>query len=177
MIDMTRLSVCLVLVGMLSGCGLANQVASQQEWKRFELAIQECDRQFPHKTQRPVMPRVRCLDGAWEAHAMQAAPRDRDLLKRFMASRLILAERYDRGDLTEAQFIAGINVAQADMIEMVSQRDAVAHEQTRAAIAAVGQGLREWGNSQSPPPVYRPISTPTRTECRTIGNSTECTTY
>ena len=68
MASILRFAICAALLIPLFGCGLAQQAeiqkASEDAKQVMQAEIAECERLHPSKTQRPVIPRIRCLKDA-----------------------------------------------------------------------------------------------------------------
>jgi hypothetical protein len=153
-----RVGFLMVLIGVaLSGCGLAARQAAREEIQKTAQAERdECNRLYPDKHRRPVMPRVRCISSAllkeWVGYdrvrlpAYEVAQLD---LVRLMSSRVIVAaERYDNGRLTEAEYDAEVAAAVADYNSHLFQRQQMA-DQTSAAQSAASSAAIAASNSSA----------------------------
>ena len=95
-----------VLCFGLLGCGYAAHVEAEAT-KTAKAEVDECTRLYPNEAQRPVTPRANCI---WDARIKAARVvaehgyRHLDLEELLRAKILLLAEQYDAGKMTEAQY-------------------------------------------------------------------------
>ena len=168
MLQMIRITSVLGLILTLSGCGLAMQ-AEEKKVRGQAAAIRDaeladCYRKYPDDVKRPVTPRVNCI---WDARMKFArlgalhGYRHLDLEEVFRAKIFLLAEQYDSGNMSEAQYRLEKAQAESDFKSKVMQREnsaamvAAAEEQaTAASLATISAS--------------RPLT------CSTYGNTTTC---
>jgi hypothetical protein len=130
------------------------QAKLQEAQKTYETQVAACERMYPERHRKPTLPRVKCFNEA----NMKLAEQDRDIdLVRVMTTQmLVLAERFDAGRLTEAQFEAEKAAVFADYRTRVLQREdsaTIADASRQQAIAA---------------------SMPRTTTCNRFGNTVTC---
>jgi hypothetical protein len=108
----------------------------------METELNACRGLYPNENQRPVMPRMRCMTDAWIKFSRAGQglwTRHLDLDELLRAKALALAEEYDAGKLTEAQFVLQKAQAITDHNSQIAQREnsakmvAAAQEQASAA--------------------------------------------
>jgi hypothetical protein len=93
-----------ILVFALGGCGLARQREMQSERAakaQSDAAAQECQSKFPQIISATVVAHAKCLNEA--AAIARPAWSYPDLLDSFLATRMALAERVQKGQITIAQ--------------------------------------------------------------------------
>jgi len=135
MASILRFALCAALLTSLFGSGLARQAemqkASEEAKQVMQAEIAECERLYPNKTQRPVTPRVRCLTDAGMRYAQAGVNfgnKNIDLDRLMRAKLLVVAEEYDAGKMTEAQF----DLQKAQVV--AEHNSAVAQRQNSAAM-------------------------------------------
>lgn len=152
----------LIVSVALSGCGIAaRQEAEQAEKQRradMEAAFTACDQtQFSGKTQH--RDRAQCMVNVANRYIRPIDPYP-ELLDLLSATRLSIASRVDRGEITEDDARLAF---QQKMAELTSERERrnqgrdMVSAQQQAANAATYQAL--WGN---------------RRTCTRIGNTVNC---
>lgn len=125
---------CLILLAVvLAGCGPSKLQLEAQEG--YETAIAACERSYPHRHRKPVVPRVKCFN---EANLNLAARGDPniDLVTAMTAQMLVLAERFDAGRFSEAEFESEKAVVFANFRSQLLQRQhnaTVAHAAQQVA--------------------------------------------
>jgi hypothetical protein len=160
------LGAVLVLVG---GCGLAKQIQINKEAEAAKKAqaaqIAECERLFPDRLRKPVTPRVKCFNEAnlsyHMAYARSVGNPYLDLVRLMTAQMLLIAEKYDAGGLTEAQFEVAKATAQSDYASKVADR--------KNASAMVGAAQTQADAAQR-----RAIAASMPVTCNRYGNSVTC---
>ena len=94
----------LALTLTLCGCGLARQQELQAQRatlkQQAEAAVQECDAKFPKGAAPTAVARAQCLNDAMTiTRPIWTYP---DLINSFMATRMAVAERLQKGQITAA---------------------------------------------------------------------------
>ncbi len=131
------------LSSILPNCGY---VAQQEASRAAEAEIGECVRLYPNQTQRPVTPRVKCI---WDARMKYARAglehgyHNADLDELAQARVLLLAQSYDAGQITEAQY--HVQLAET----MVNHNTQAMHRNNGAAMAAAAQQEAEAATSMA----------------------------
>ena len=173
---------------LLAGCGLAQQAQISQgahdaQTKR-DAAFAACREQFPNKA----TDRAKCVSAAdLEYHfAMQRSVGHPgiDLIQLSHARQIALAEQYDAGKITKAEYNAKSAEIIAETNSLLQARlnnAAVASAAQQQAIAArqqaalqtmtAGAAIMSGGLSTASTPM------PTTTSCRPLGGTIHCTHY
>jgi hypothetical protein len=151
-----RALVFIALALTLCGCGLARQRELQERnaalQEQSKAAVQECDTKFPKGIVATAVPRVQCLNDAMAI--TRPTSRNPDLLDSFMASRLAIAERIQKAQITMAQ--GGEEIANKwSQVVAEDQRRTLANRSVRAQETAAEN-----------------IGGPT--SCTRIGNTVNC---
>jgi len=174
----------LIVLFTLAGCGLARQAQIRQEIDvanvQHASAKASCEQQFPSETQKPVTPGLKCFKAADDARngTIQRLKGNAhlDVIEAHYARALLAAERYDRGEISEAEYRVAVAESKAgangQLFDRRNRTSAVAAQQ-RAAAAASQQAATAAGDSIRD--AFKP--TTTHTNCNAIGNSVNCTTY
>jgi len=94
-----------VLASALCGCGLARQREMQTQLaaakEQSNVALQECQAKFPQIAATTVVAHAQCLNDALAI--MRPVSNNPDLLNSFMTTRMVVAERVQKGQITIAQ--------------------------------------------------------------------------
>lgn len=151
----------MLITGTLAGCGLAIEARLQEAQKLYEAQVAQCERLYPDRHRKPTQPRVSCFNNA----NMKLAEHDPDIdLTRAMTTQmLVLAERFDAGRSTPAQFEAEKAAVFADYRTRVMQRQnstAMANAAADQAAAARQQAIA--------------ATMPKTTTCNRFGNTVTC---
>ena len=152
MLTISRAALGCALACMLLGC-LPAAVSDAQKLRETE--IEECHRLYPNP--RPVLPRMKCIGDALVKVARVAAQygyKNLDLDELLRAKMVLLAERYDAGKMTEAEF-------QAEKAQIASTHETqVLQRQNSQAMVVAAQ--------QQAAAASGPVS------CTRVGNTTTC---
>jgi hypothetical protein len=136
--------VLISLFGLFAtGCGIALQVQRQEARTAYQAEIAECNRLYPDKYLKPATPRVKCFTDAAIRMAERGADPNMDLARAMTTQMMVIAERYDNGRLSPAQFDAEKAAAFADYRTRLIQR----HNSTVMANAAADQAAAAWAAS------------------------------
>lgn len=167
---------------LLTGCGIAQHAQIHQEANdaasRRDASIAACKQQFPDKAAK----RIKCSNAA-ELDYFLAMERSVghpgiDLVHLMHAKRLELAEQYDAGKLTEAQYKVAVAQVATDINSQLQARmnnAAVANAAQRQAIAAQQQASAQTmaagaaimtGSGSAP--------AHSTTSCRPLGGTLHC---
>jgi len=172
-----------LIVFTLAGCGLARQAeikqAADQAQAQLGVGHVECERQYPDKYKRPVTPRVKCFNAANDrynnAMARSVSNPVLDLHDAHHARRLVAAERYDKGELSQAEYELAMANSRTEATSQANDRNnkaaavsaqqqAAAAQQSQAAIAR-GRAIQD---------AFNPRTQTTNTNCNSVGNSVNC---
>jgi hypothetical protein len=152
-----RMRILAVFVGLLvlSGCGIARQQEAQDRLNKASAdthaATEACDQSFP-KQQNLAVKRARCIaDATAPMRQVIAYP---DLYDQETANRNLLAERWQAGKITQAEY-------EAQFFQMHSQ---IMAEFQRRNLANRAIGAQELAASAAASPVI----------CTHVGTSTIC---
>lgn len=136
---------------LLSGCGLARQQELAERraaiMAQAGAAIEQCNQQFRKGVQATAMARARCLNAAAEPTVDFYA--GADLARLFFASRLAVAERYQAGQITEAQAEEETARRFAEMGDHASRRNLAARSVAAQEAAAAPVSCVRTGNITS----------------------------
>lgn len=151
----------IVLAAFLcGGCGLAHNI---QVSKMLEEQKAACRRLYPDEHQKPVSPRVKCMNDA-VARATKDDP-NIDIANVFAAKRMVVADKYDKGQMSAVEYDAEMAVLASEATTSFQQRH------NGAAIATAATTQAAIAQNQAIQSAFRP--TPTVT-CQTFGNTTTC---
>jgi hypothetical protein len=125
----------LVLCGLLilTGCGLSRHAQNETEIENKEPAIarqnteaiDQCQKLHPDPHRKPVLPRIKCFNDATLAYYTAFAGNPWSALVRvFTARMVVIAEKYDVGQISEAQFDFEKEQAIANYTSQVMQHPA-----------------------------------------------------
>jgi hypothetical protein len=126
--------------------------------------IQECKRLYPDPNARPVSPRVKCIGDATVRAARAAAKigyKNVDLDELASAQMILLAEQFDAGKMTEAEY----DVEQAKIIS--ARRTQSLQRQNSQAMVSAAQAQASAASAQA-------IAASKPVNCTTIGSTTTC---
>jgi hypothetical protein len=159
---------------VLSGCGLAHQIQFQQrvaEAQKINAAeAAECKARHPEPNQKPVTPWIKCLNATNYKFASQVGDPNIDLLRLASAQMVALGERYDSGQLTEAQYDVEKATIGASYNSQLLQR----RNSTLMANAAVDQASAAQQQAAATTAAAINSSTPKTTTCNRLGNTVTC---
>lgn len=140
----------------LLGCGLARQ--QELEAKRAALqeqnaaAVQICDSKFPKGETKTAIVRAQCMNEA--AEILRPTMPFPDLLDVFMTSRMAIAERVQKGQMTIAQANEEITARRSQLVaeeqrRMLANRSVAAQETSaQASVLAAGpRSCTKFGNT------------------------------
>ncbi|MGO9460685.1 MAG: hypothetical protein ACLPWS_04030 [Rhodomicrobium sp.] len=154
MASVLRFLICAAFSIALFGCGLARQAEMERSVedakKVMQAEIAECERLYPSKTQRPVTPRIRCMKDARTKLAEVAlglGDKNYDQHMLVLAKLLVIAEQYDAGKLTEAQFELQKAQAIAEYNSVLAQRQNDNMIATAAMVASMPKTCTGYGNT------------------------------
>ena len=157
--------VILIIAAVLSGCASQGTKYVQEANLVFEATIAQCKNMYPNRYEKPVTPRVSCLQDALTEYATKLAlvdPRTPLDLQNVRSAKIKLsAERFDSGAITRAEY--DLIVATADS----EYNSASASRNNSAIIANAAQTQARAAQAQAAA-AQRPVS------CTTIGNTTTC---
>jgi len=154
-----------LIVCTLAGCASAQHTQNMQELDAAKLQAErdraECNRLHPAP---PVTPGIKCQAAAnYKYLAVKErllGNAHRDIDEKHIAQALLAAERFDKGELSRAEY--QLELANSNVEANTHTRQRVNDDiKVRAAILAA-----------TPPPQL-----PTTTNCNTIGGMTSCTSY
>ncbi len=172
---MRWLTVLIVL--MLAGCA-SSQIQKAQDAARLQLGRDwaECDSLYPDKNRKPVTPRIKCqaaangkLAAAWK-RATGNAPSDMVIHEKNVAQALLAAERFDKGEISAAEY--NLEIANSNL-EAENQRF------HRKAVAAKVDAARQEAAASTSAAIRAAtqVRRPTTTNCNTFGSTVNCTAY
>jgi hypothetical protein len=123
----------LVLCGLLilTGCGLsrhARETAGENKvpviTKQNNEAIDQCQKLYPDPHRKPALPRIKCFNDATLAYYAAFADNPwSDLAREFTARMVVIAKKYDVGQISETQFDVEKAQAVAKYTSQVIQRE------------------------------------------------------
>jgi hypothetical protein len=142
LVMVTRALCALTLVALaltLCGCGLARQQELQAQRaalnQQAQAAIQECDTKFPKGATPTAIARAQCLNDATEI-TRPVWGGSADLVNVFMTSRLAAAERFQKGQITFAQYSEEVATKWSQLVSEEQRRNlanrSVAAQETAA---------------------------------------------
>lgn len=122
-----RIAIGLMLFS--TGCAspqlTASRTAAKAAAAEQEAAMQACEKVQPQQG-RPSLPRIKCINEAvmnyHEAYARAASNPYLDLARVMTTQTVVVAERYDAGRMTEAEFKAALAQIESDFDSKVDQR-------------------------------------------------------
>jgi hypothetical protein len=173
------LPVVLLLTAALIGCAL-DQTAQQRSAdlkQQAKAASDACESRFPSGNARTEVARSQCINNAL-AILMPTFGTNQDLVQRFMANRMVIAERVQNGNISWAEGMAEIQAKWSEVVTESRRRG----ETTAAAdwqafgqsVAAANQAYAA-GLAQSPPVQVQPMPPVSQqTFCNQSGNMTTC---
>lgn len=165
-----RAQIIVTLSVLVGGCGMAAKQVALDGLSSQQAA---CEKRYSPTTV-PVTPYVRCVVSAERRFVEKNAPRDRDIHQLASAKRMVLAEHFDRGRISQAEYAAGMAEITVQMNAASSSRDQQQAAQQQAASAALLQsGAATIAASKGP----APPPPPALTRCTTYGNTTDCTRF
>jgi hypothetical protein len=125
----------------------------------------ECEKLYPNRTQKPVMPRIRCFNDAIMAyqlaHERSTGNPNLDLARAMTAQMLVVGERYDKGAITEAQFEADKANVHSEYVTKVARR------QNEAAMVGAARTQAVAAQQQA-------IAASMPVTCNRFGNTVTC---
>jgi hypothetical protein len=148
----------LVATILCAGCGLAHEAQLERMLSEKKAT---CQNLFPDPHLKPASQRVKCMNDAVIDVAM--GDPNADLLRTLAARRLVVAERYDGGQLTAAEFDAEMAALESDANTSAQERQ---NSSIQANAAATQAALAQSRAVQS---AFHPTTT-----CQTFGNTTTC---
>jgi hypothetical protein len=143
----------ILALSFLSGCMQqhAQEIKDARELRERKSA--ECRKQFPDPYKKPAVSLISCFAAAnqadAEAHDRIRQPPIADLVRATSAQILEIAERYDKGKLTQAQYEAEKSRAEADLNSRILQRSQ-GHAVAMAAEDQAGSAAAIAANSSRP---------------------------
>lgn len=157
----------------LAGCGLARNAELEKrlaEADRTRAAEEaKCDQAHPQP--RPVTPRMQCTSTAYLNWLESTGNPNLTLFRASIAQRLVIAERYDKGQISEAEYnaeAAKLDLAADTAIRQRNESAAMVSAAQQQASAASGQAALARQKAISD--AFRG----NRTTCSTWGNTTTC---
>lgn len=161
-----------LVIGMVLASAVHAETITDLE-REMDRRAAKCHELYPVKDQRPVTPRVQCLNQVIIDISAKADRSDglnhASLIRAHVAVRLAIADHYDRGDMTFADYEAEIARVGYESHAAFIQADQNAALVGAAQRQAIGAGLQGFANAYTRP---RPVS-PSVT-CTTWGNTTTC---
>lgn len=154
--DKSFLSLCIAIT--LSGCGLARQ-------SEKETAIERCHQQFPSLERSTAVERVKCENAAYDI--MRPTLGHSDLFALHHTSAVVIAERFQNGQITQAEAEQQLAFMRSQIVSEAERRDA----NSAAASTAANNALISAGAAMMTAP--RSSST----TCTKNGTILNCTTY
>jgi len=149
---------------LLGGCGPSHQELLRAEVQKVhDTDMVRCTEQHPDRFRKPATLRVKCVNDANIKLATDGRDPNIDLVQTLAAHMLAVAERYDDGKLTKAQFDAERTAAFSDFRTRMLQREnsaTIADAATRTAAAAQQQAITS--------------SIPRTVTCNRFGNTVTC---
>ncbi len=139
-----------------------------------DAARAECVRLYPDANKRPVTPRVKCFNAA--SYAFHSATDriggrpSRDISRTHNARRLVASERYDKGELSLAEYELEMANSTTASISQLTER----HNADAAVRAAQSQAAAARRQATA---ATLSATRPTTTNCNTFGGTVRCTTY
>ena len=140
----------LVLCGLLifTGCGLSRSAQKETGIENKEPAItrqnneaiDQCQKLYPGPHRKPVLPRIKCFNDATLAYYTAFAGNPWSALVRVFTARMVaIAEKYDVGQISEAQFDFEKEQAITNFTSQVMQRPAAKVDAAPAETAAASK--------------------------------------
>lgn len=181
---LSRTRCCAMMISLiLPACGLAHQAKIQKDadsaQAEADRAASECERLHPDKNRKPVTPRTQCFN---DARLNYGLAMDRsignlnlDLFRLSNARMLVVAERFDSGKTTVAQFELEKAEAQANFNDQIAAR----HNSATIAAAAQQQAAAasQQATAASEQSINSAVTAATSTKpvsCSRIGNTVTC---
>lgn len=161
----------LCLATALSGCGLAMQ--SQKE-----AAIERCHQRFPTFERSTALERVKCENAAFDI--MRQSLGNGDLFELHHTSAIVIAERFQSGQITQAEAEQQLALLRSNIVSEADRRDTSGRAANAASNAAlINAGAALMSSPQPAPPMQpmQPIPRPVTTTCSRMGIYANCTTY
>lgn len=184
-----RLALGLVVAVLVGGCGSSHQSQLQSAQMNEAMALNEeiiaCRTRYSQRVKGQAAAGIRCATAAYDRHPM-AYVGNRDLVKLFAAKSIGIAEKFDSGEISLAEFDRQIELVDAefqvasrgrqsqDMALAAAQEQAAAARQ-QAAMQGIMAGAAIMSGAYSRPPPPPPM--PRQTNCTTFGNRTNCSTW
>jgi hypothetical protein len=162
-------SICLAIT--VSGCGLALQ--SQKD-----AAIERCHQRFPTFERTTAVERVRCENAAFDI--MRSSLGNGDLFDLHHTSAVVIAERFQNGQITQAEAEQQLASLRSNIVSEADRRDTSGRAANAASNAAlINAGAALMSSPQPAPPMQpmQPIPRPITTTCSRMGIYANCTTY
>ena len=111
-------AIALVVTIALTGCGLAQRAETKKQAEaanaEMRTAAETCDQKFPRGQQHTAVSRARCVGDAIKI--IRSYTDYPDLLDQQIATRNLLAERWQSGKITQAQFDAESAQLQSSLV-------------------------------------------------------------
>ncbi len=163
-----------LIVFTLAGCGLSGQAQLQEAAReaveaanlQMDRDLAECQRLYPDRYRKPVTPRMKCVGAARDKNL---AVRDRlvgnatlDIFAKQKAQVLLAAQRFDKGEISEAEYKLEAENQRFHRKAVAAKVDAARQEAAASTSAAI---------QAATPPRTR------RTNCNTYWGTVNCTTY
>jgi hypothetical protein len=160
-------------VALLAACGPSKlQLEAPAAQQTRDAATASCERSYPDKHRKPVTPRVKCFNEARldyaQAHERSVGNPALDLEQLVSAQMLAIAERYDAGKLTVAQYEAEKAAAIANYSSAVLQR------RQGAAMVRAAQDEAAAARQQAAAAAQQAINSSMPTTCSRVGNTVTC---
>lgn len=185
-----RLFIVVLMVPFLASCGMAQQMqinaVADTAVETQRRALAECRAISPDPHKKPLTPRVKCFATAFNARTdtllNTVGNPIADIEYAYSAQIVALAERYDRGGMTESQLdaeMSQLGVNSQNLYEARRNNAIAAHAAQQQADAArynaTMQGLAAGAAIMAPPPIApAPVMRPTNTRCTAYGNTMNC---
>ncbi len=166
-----KYSMTIVLALMLSGCALIQQQRYKAAQAKLEAATLECRAKRLAGELKSFVESAQCSNPQMIAAFREVDYPHMDLINLVAASRLVGAEKVDKGELTEAEFQLQLAELQTRIVSEEQRRNLAAAnarsqaQSARAADTAATGVLLQGLKALRPPPTVT---------CTTFGNITTC---
>lgn len=176
-----KVIVVFAAIPFIAACGMSQQMqindAHQAAGAEQDRAVADCKAKYPDPHKKPVTPRAKCLADAFETRTAKLATTVgnpvADIERAYVTQTVALAERYDRGGMTESQYdaeLAQLSVNSQTLAETRHNSAVAANAaQQQAAAARQSAAMQSMAAGQA-------LMTPpqTNTRCTSFGNTLNC---
>jgi hypothetical protein len=171
-----------LLTASLSACATSQpspQQTTQERWNAFNTASAQCDLRYKQGEFKTYHDRAICKNNSMSA--IFDGHGDEDLLAQEEAYRLVVAEKLDSKQITEAEANLMVTQFRSGLNSEATQRNAQRGAASAAYLAGAASILHTLPMNQPQqvyqPPVMQPFRSPVTTNCNASGNSINCQSY